>query len=109
MRVDRGGRVTEQPLMGWDAGAAAGTGPLETRSDAVLGDLLSGGTPLEMTAAGEGGLTDTLLLRAGATTADVPLPANATLPDRRRPARGRSRRWLVHRLLVLADVIGLLA
>jgi exopolysaccharide biosynthesis polyprenyl glycosylphosphotransferase len=101
--------VSDQPLMGWDAGAAAGTGPLEARSDGVLGDLLGGGTPLEMTAAGEAALTDTLLLRAAATTADATLPAEATLPARTRPARGRSRRWLVHRLLVLADAIGLMA
>ena len=100
--------MSDQPLMGWDAGAAAGTGPLEARSDGVLGDLLSGGTPMEMTAAGEAALTDTLLLRAAATTADATLPAEATLPARTRPARGRSRRWLVHRLLVLADVVGLL-
>jgi exopolysaccharide biosynthesis polyprenyl glycosylphosphotransferase len=101
--------VSERPLIGWDAGTPDGARRVETRPDGLLDDLgLNGGTPMQMTAAGEAALTDTLLLRATATT-DAPLAVDATLPARARPARGRSRRWLVHRLLVLADVIGLMA
>lgn len=90
MRVFEGCGLSEQPLIGLGAGAAD--------------DLLVNGgpAPVEMTAGGEASLTDALLLRAAATTTDAPLPA------RTHPARGRSRRWLVHRVLVVADVMGLL-
>lgn len=99
------GRVSEQPLLGFGVPATDPTSPVEPGSDGLLGELrANAATPLEMTSVGEATLTDTLLGRAAATTTDAP-PQPLARP---RPARGRSRRWLVHRLLVLADVIGLL-
>lgn len=100
------GSVSEQPLLGFGAPAADPTNPVAPGSDGLLNDLRTTGgmAPLEITAAGEASLTDALLGRAAATTTDAP-PQPLARP---RPARGRSRRWLVHRLLVLADVVGLL-
>ncbi|HJU36731.1 MAG TPA: sugar transferase [Gaiellaceae bacterium] len=88
MHVFRGDGLTDQPLIGLDAAAA--------------GDLVvdAGTTPA---GGAEASLTDALLLRAAATTTP-----ETELPAPTRPAKGRSRRWLVHRVLVLADVIGLL-
>ena len=55
----------------------------------------------EVALAGDGSLADTLLLEAvAATTPAVP-------GERDRASGARSRRWLMHRVLVVADVIGL--
>ena len=82
--------MTDQPLVGLGAGAA----------DELLAN--GGTTPLEMTAAGEASLNDALMSRAAATT------TGGKVQPSPRPAGGRSRRWLVHRVLVLADMVALL-
>jgi FlaA1/EpsC-like NDP-sugar epimerase len=82
-------------ITGW-ARADAGGGT----SERVLTNLELSAT--DVATAGDGSLADTLLLEAvGATRYSVQT-------ERGRTSGTRSRRWLLHRMLVLADVTGLM-
>jgi exopolysaccharide biosynthesis polyprenyl glycosylphosphotransferase len=79
-------------ITGWARGGA------ETTERALTSLELA---PTEVAPAGDGTLADTLLREAVVTTRD---------PLRAEPAQAPgARRWLVHRMLVLADVVGLMS